>query len=111
VLETVRRWENALRVGSPGPIQAVLRHGGKECTILAWETAPNRRELYIRRQSMKEELEFYDVKSRSKFKTMDWRIETKMSKGQTRFFAVAKSPMGTHEAWRIVSADFAKSHS
>ncbi|OGO68171.1 MAG: hypothetical protein A2Z37_11440 [Chloroflexi bacterium RBG_19FT_COMBO_62_14] len=60
---------------------------------------------------MKEELEFYDVKSRSKFKTMDWRIETKMSKGQTRFFAVAKSPMGTHEAWRIVSADFAKSHS
>jgi hypothetical protein len=55
-----------------------------------------------------EMLEFYDVKTRSKFKSSEWRIETKDSKGTKRYFAVAKSPMGTHEAWRIVSADFAK---
>lgn len=59
---------------------------------------------------MKEALEFYDVKSRSKFSTTDWRIETKVSKGRTRYFAVAKAPAGTHEAWRIVSADFAKAN-
>jgi hypothetical protein len=56
---------------------------------------------------MKEELEFYDVKSKSKFKSTFWRIETKESKGRTRYFAVARVPGGTHEAWRIVSKDFA----
>jgi hypothetical protein len=59
---------------------------------------------------MKEPLEFYDVKSRSKFTSAEWRIETKVAKGKMRYFAVAKSPTGAHEAWRIVSEDFAKSH-
>ncbi len=59
---------------------------------------------------MKEALEFYDVKSRSKFTATDWRIETKVAKGRTRYFAVTKAPAGTHEAWRIVSADFAKAN-
>lgn len=56
---------------------------------------------------MKEAVEFYDVKSRSKFTSSDWRIEEKEAKGRTRYFAVAKVPAGTHEAWRIVSKDFA----
>jgi hypothetical protein len=59
---------------------------------------------------MKSELEFFDVKSRSKFKTADWRIETKVAKGKTRYFAVAKVPGAAHEAWRIVKEDFAKAN-
>ena len=47
------------------------------------------------------EIEFFDVKSKSKFKTSDFRIEQK--KG--RFFAVAKSPSGSHECWRVLSKD------
>lgn len=57
---------------------------------------------------MKEPLEFYDVKTRSKFTSSEWRIEEKQGKNRLQYFAVAKSPNGTHEAWRIVSADFAK---
>lgn len=49
-----------------------------------------------------EELEFFDVKTRTKFKTTEWRIETREARGQTRYFAVAKAP-GGHEAWRIIS--------
>jgi hypothetical protein len=60
---------------------------------------------------MKESLDFYDVKTRTKFSSTEWRIETKFSKGKARYFAVAKAPGGTHEAWRIVSADFAKANS
>ena len=56
---------------------------------------------------MKEELEFFDVKTRTKFKATVWRIETKEAKGRTRYFAVTKAPGGTHEAWRIVAKDFA----
>lgn len=58
-----------------------------------------------------EELEFYDVKTRSKFKSTNWRIEVKEKDGNKRYFAVTQSPAGTHEAWRIVSADFASKHS
>ena len=47
------------------------------------------------------EMEFFDVKSKTKFKTGDFRVEEK--KG--RFFAVAKSPSGSHECWRILSKD------
>ena len=56
---------------------------------------------------MKEELEFFDVKTRTKFKATMWRIETKEAKGRTRYFAVTKAPGGMHEAWRIVAKDFA----
>lgn len=51
----------------------------------------------------KEELEFYDVKSKKKFKTTEYRIVDK--KG--RMFAVTKSQSGPHECWRVVSKDFA----
>jgi hypothetical protein len=47
------------------------------------------------------ELEFYDVKSRSKFKSSNFRIEER--KG--RFFAVTKSPSGSHECWKVLSKD------
>ena len=51
----------------------------------------------------KEELEFYDVKSKQKFKASEYRI---VDKGG-RMFAVTKSPSGPHECWRVVSKDFA----
>jgi hypothetical protein len=51
----------------------------------------------------KEELEFYDVKSKKKFKATDYRIEDR--KG--RKFAVTKSKSGPHECWRVVGKDFA----
>jgi hypothetical protein len=60
---------------------------------------------------MKPELNFYDVKSRSKFATAEWRIETKVAKGKTRYFAVAKVPNAAHEAWLIVKEEFAKQNS
>ena len=50
------------------------------------------------------DVEFFDVKSKSKFKSSDFRVEER--KG--RFFAVAKSPSGTHECWRVLSKDKAK---
>ena len=57
---------------------------------------------------MSETLEFYDVKTRTKFQSDDWRIEVKEKNNTKRYFAVAKAPAGTHEAWRIVSKDFAQ---
>jgi hypothetical protein len=57
---------------------------------------------------MKPELEFYDVKSKSKFKSTDWRIEMKPNKSRTQYFAVSKVPNATHEAWKIVSEVFGK---
>ena len=50
------------------------------------------------------ELEFYDVKAKSKFKTEKYEIREK--KG--RYFAVAKSETGPHECWRILSEKQAK---
>ena len=49
---------------------------------------------------MKEELNFYDVKERQKFKSSDYRIE---QRGK-RFFAVTKAINGSHECWRVLSA-------
>jgi len=45
------------------------------------------------------ELEFYDVKSKGKFAASEFDVREK--KG--RFFAVAKSPNGSHECWRVLS--------
>jgi len=56
---------------------------------------------------MAEEISFYDVKTKKKFNTSEYRIEDK--KG--RKFAVTKSPEGTHECWRVVSKDFADKNS
>ena len=51
----------------------------------------------------KQPLEFFDVKSKKKFKTEDYRIVDKSG----RMFAVTKSPTGSHECWRVISKDFA----
>lgn len=51
---------------------------------------------------MAEELSFYDVKGKQKFKSSDYRLETRTSKaGRKTRFAVAKAPSGI-EAWRIL---------
>lgn len=47
------------------------------------------------------ELEFYDVKSKKKFKTTEFDVRQKAG----RFFAVAKSQSGTHECWRVLGKD------
>ena len=49
----------------------------------------------------KPKLSFYDVKTKKKFETDNYRVVEK--KG--RFFAVAKSPVGNHECWRVLSKD------
>ncbi len=53
---------------------------------------------------MKQELEFFDVKTKHKFKTSDYRI---VHKGG-RAFAVTKSKTGSYECWRVVSKEFAE---
>tara|TARA_Y100000590_G_scaffold469858_1_gene660195 strand:- start:232 stop:447 length:216 start_codon:yes stop_codon:yes gene_type:complete len=56
-----------------------------------------------RRCNMAEDLSFYDVKTKKKFTTSEYRIEDKGG----RKFAVTKSQEGSHECWRVVSKDFA----
>jgi hypothetical protein len=56
---------------------------------------------------MKEALEFYDIKKKTKFTSSEWRIETKEAKGSLRYFAVTSVPGEDREAWRIISKDFA----
>ncbi len=51
----------------------------------------------------KPKTEFYDVKTKSKFTTDNYRLVEKAG----RFFIVAKSPAGTHECWRVVGKDAA----
>jgi hypothetical protein len=51
----------------------------------------------------KQEIEFFDVKSKAKFKSSEYKIVDKSG----RKFAVTKSNSGPHECWRVVSADFA----
>ncbi len=46
-----------------------------------------------------DELSFYDVKTKSKFNATEYDVREKSG----RFFAVAKSPKGTHECWRVLS--------
>jgi len=53
---------------------------------------------------MAEELSFYDVKTKGKFNTSEYDVREKGG----RFFAVAKSPKGTHECWRVLSKDQAQ---
>jgi len=50
-----------------------------------------------------EQMEFYDVKSKKKFKTSEYRLVEKSG----RNFIVAKSESGPHECWRVVSKDTA----
>ena len=61
-----------------------------------------------------EKLSFYDVKSKQKFETDDYRIEKKTTKNKTtgkettRYFAVTKSLVGPHECWKVLSKDQAE---
>jgi len=48
---------------------------------------------------MKDNLSFYDVKSKSKFESKEYEIRER----NNRYFAVTKSPNGTHECWRVLS--------
>ena len=50
------------------------------------------------------EMQFYDVKTKSKFSTSEFDVREKGG----RYFAVAKSKAGTHECWRVLSKDQAK---
>ena len=72
--------------------------------------APGIKSFYLNRyklifnlikEKIMQELEFYDVKSKSKFKTSDYSIKERSG----RSFAVAKSKTGSHECWRVVSKD------
>jgi hypothetical protein len=55
-----------------------------------------------------EELEFYDVKTKSKFKSDNYEVRKKEAKGKVRYFAVTKSQSGTHECWRVLSKEQAE---
>ena len=48
-----------------------------------------------------EELSFYDVKTKSKFKATEYEVRQKAG----RYFAVTKSKAGTHECWRVLGKD------
>jgi len=50
---------------------------------------------------MPDELSFYDVKTKAKFNATEYEVREKSG----RFFAVTKSPEGTHECWRVLSKD------
>ncbi|MBI2667777.1 hypothetical protein HYX17_03320 [Candidatus Woesearchaeota archaeon] len=52
----------------------------------------------------KEKISFYDVKTKKKFETENYKI---VDKGG-RKFAVTKSLAGPHECWRVVSKEFAQ---
>jgi hypothetical protein len=47
------------------------------------------------------EISFYDVKTKSKFTATEYEVREKSG----RFFAVTKSPKGTHECWRVLGKD------
>jgi hypothetical protein len=49
----------------------------------------------------KQKLSFYDVKTKAKFESDEYRVVEKAG----RNFAVTKSPKGGHECWRVLSAD------
>lgn len=49
----------------------------------------------------KPKLSFYDVKSKSKFETDNFKVVEKAG----RHFAVTKSPKGTHECWRVLGKE------
>jgi len=53
---------------------------------------------------MAQELDFYDVKSKSKFRTANYQVREKGG----RYFAVAKSLSGPHECWRVLSKEQAE---
>ena len=57
---------------------------------------------------MPEEIEFYDLKSKNRFKSTDYRVEKRTTNGTDRFFAVAKSPTGDYECWKVLGKEQAQ---
>ena len=53
------------------------------------------------KEGFMEKLSFYDVKTKGKFETTEYKVQEKSG----RFFAVAKSLKGTHECWRVLGKD------
>jgi len=49
----------------------------------------------------KPKLSFYDVKTKKKFETDEYTVTEK----NDRWFAVAQSPAGGHECWRVLGRD------
>jgi len=47
------------------------------------------------------ELQFYDLKTKRKFKSSNYKVVTKQVRGKPRKFAVAKAPSGI-ASWRIL---------
>ena len=47
------------------------------------------------------ELEFYDVKTKKKFKSSNYIVKEKAG----RNFAITKAPTASHECWRVLSKD------
>lgn len=58
-------------------------------------------------------MEFFDVKTKKKFKTTNYELREKTSTSKstgkkiTRYFIVTKSPNGPHECWKVVGKDVA----
>ena len=48
-----------------------------------------------------EKLSFYDVKTKAKFESTEYKVQEKGG----RFFAVVKSPAGSHECWRVLGKE------
>jgi len=61
-----------------------------------------------------EEMEFFDVKTKAKFKATEYDVRERTStnkntgKTTTRYFAVTKSKAGPHECWKVLSKDMAE---
>ena len=54
-------------------------------------------------------LEFYNVRTKKKFKTSNYRIVGKIVKGNRRQFAIAMTPgKNKFEAWRVLPKGFKK---
>ena len=52
-------------------------------------------------ERLMEKLSFYDVKTKGKFDSDSYEVR----ENSGRFFAVTKSPKGTHECWRVLGKD------
>jgi len=48
-----------------------------------------------------EEIQFYDLKNKTKFKTTNYRFEER----KNRFYVISKSPNGNHDCWKPIGRD------
>ncbi len=49
-------------------------------------------------------IEFFDMKTKKKFRTDNFRLETRPARGRITHFAVADNSSGS-ESWKIISKD------